>query len=47
MLEFDDIYEDCEYELLADYIFYEEIVRDNKGCLLIIIMGSLLTLILQ
>jgi hypothetical protein len=47
MFEFEEIYEDCEDEILEDYIFYEEVVTDNKGCLLIIIMGSLLTLILQ
>ena len=46
MYECEDMYDDCDYDLLEDYIIYEEGTGNNTGCLGILILLTLIPQVL-
>jgi hypothetical protein len=46
MYECEDMYDDCDYDLLEDYIIYEEVTGNNTGCLGILILLTLIPQVL-
>ena len=46
MYDCEDMYDDCDYEFLEDYIIYEEVTGNKTGCLGILILLTLIPQVL-